>query len=125
MGNTPIKSFTDLEAWRQGHQLVLLVYRFTKLFPREEAYILIDQLRRAVVSVTSNVAEGFRRSTRADKRHFYVMSLASLSEIQNQLIIARDLGYISVATFQTIAEQTVKVARLLQGLIKSATTRRV
>lgn len=118
-----IRSFTDLIAWQQGHQLVLDIYRGTKRFPKTESYALVDQLRRAVVSVTSNIAEGFRRSTNADQRHFLTMSLASVSEIQNQLLIARDLSYLSNEEFQMLAEQSVRVAKLLQGLIKSSNRR--
>ncbi len=120
----PIQSFTDLNAWRHGHQLVLEIYRATNKFPKSEAYALVDQIRRAVVSVTSNIAEGFRRSSDADQKHFFTMSLGSLSEIQNQLLIARDLGYLSNKAFQLLADQTVIVAKLLQGLRKSSISRR-
>jgi len=71
------------------------------------------------VSITSNIAEGFRRESYKDKAHFYTMSLSSLSEIQNQLLIARDVGYINTETFMQIANQTVEVSTLLKGLIKA------
>jgi four helix bundle protein len=89
-----IKSFTDLHSWQEGHKLVLAVYELTKKFPEDEKFGLVSQMRRAAVSVTSNIAEGFSRDSYADKKHFYVMSHGSLTELQNQLLIARDVKYI-------------------------------
>ena len=70
--NKKIRDFTDLKVWQEGHKLVLLVYKTTRGFPREETYSLIDQMRRAVSSITSNVAEGFGRQTYKEKIQFYV-----------------------------------------------------
>ena len=114
-----IQSFTDLHAWQEGHALVLMIHAMVKQFPKHEKYSLSNQLWRAGVSVTSNIAEGFRRQSYKDKAHFYTMSISSVSEIQNQLIIARDVGYISKKIFGQIAEQTVTVSKLLNGLITS------
>lgn len=114
-----IHSFTDLHAWKEGHRIVLAIYKLTKQFPSEERFVLVDQLRRCAVSITSNIAEGFSRYGKADKRHFYRIALGSLTELQNQLLIARDLEYISKNDFQQIAEITVSVSKLLNGLIKS------
>lgn len=113
-----IKSFTGLNAWKESHQLVLTIYRITKEFPNEEKFGLTDQIRRAVVSVTSCIAEGFSRFGRKEKQQFYRMALGSLTEIQNQLLIARDLNYISKEEFSITAEQTVIVSKLINGLIK-------
>lgn len=115
-----IKSFTGLLAWKEAHKLVLLIYLETKNFPTDERYGLVDQIRRAAVSVTSNIAEGFSRRTRNEKRQFYYISLASLTELQNQLLIARDLLYSSKETFNKLADQSVVVSKLINGLIKSA-----
>jgi|SRR3989344_1466878 len=114
-----IKSFTDLNAWKEGHKLVLLIYRITKSFPSDEKFGLYDQMRRCVVSITSNIAEGFSRRSRKEKTQFFYMSLGSLTELQNQLLIARDLCYISNETFKDTAEKTVIVSKLINGLIKS------
>jgi four helix bundle protein len=122
MEGTPIKSFEDLNTWKEGHKFVLLVYELTKKFPKEEMFGLVSQIRRAVVSITSNIAEGFSRQTYKDKLHFYSMALGSLTESQNQLIIARDLKYISQEEFKKIYEQSVVVSKLLNGLIKSSKT---
>ena len=113
-----IKSFTDLFAWQEGHKLVLQVYEITKQFPREEQFGLTNQLRRAAVSVTSNIAEGFSRNSYKEKLQFYAMSLGSTTEIQNQLLIARDLQYITKEIFSEIAEQAIKVNKITNGLIK-------
>ena len=86
-----ITSFKDLVAWQEGHKLVLRVYSLTKGFPSDEKFELIDQLRRAVVSITSNIAERFSCKTAKDKASFYQISLGSLTEVENQMIIAKDL----------------------------------
>jgi four helix bundle protein len=88
--NNKIKSFTDLNAWKQGHALVLLIYGMTKQFPKEEMFGLTNQIRRAVVSITSNISEGFSRNSSKEKAQFYFTALGSLTEVQNQLLIARD-----------------------------------
>lgn len=117
--NNKIHSFTDLVTWQQGHKLVLEIYSTTKHWPKEEQFGLISQIRRAAVSVTSNVAEGFSRQTAKDKIHFYSMSLGSVSETQNQLYIAKDLAYITEQVFNKITEQVVATSKLINGLIKS------
>lgn len=113
-----IKNFTDLNAWKSGHELVLLIYRATESFPKSEIFGLTDQIRRAAVSVTSNIAEGFSRGSYKDKSNFYSISLGSLTELQNQLIIARDIGYITSG--DEIFDQTVIVHKLINGLIKAS-----
>lgn len=117
MEHKKIKSFTDLIVWQQAHQLVLSIYQITKNFPKEERYSLIDQLRRAAISITSNIAEGFSRQTYKEKCQFYYQSLGSLTEIQNQLLVARDIGYMNQKTFKQIANQTISVQKLLSLLI--------
>ena len=117
-----IKSFTDLNTWKEAHSLVLTIYKLTKLFPNDELFCLTNQIRRAVISITSNIAEGFSRNSYKEKVQFYSISLGSLTEVQNQLIIARDLEYISKEEFTTIANLTVVVSKLLNGLIKKSRT---
>lgn len=118
-----IRSFTDLRAWREGHNLVLAIYDITKNFPREEQFGLTNQIRRAAVSVTSNISEGFSRQSYKEKSQFYSMALGSLTELQNQLLISRDIKYLDKENFSKIAEQTVIVSKLLNGLIKSSISR--
>lgn len=115
-----MKSFTDLDAWKEGHALVLMIYTHTKSFPRDELFGLTSQIRRCAVSITSNIAEGFSRNSWKEKVQFYAISLGSVTELQNQLLISRDVGYIDKKIFTEIAEQTVKVNKILNGLIKAS-----
>lgn len=115
-----IHSFTDLASWRESHKFVLMIYQIKKQFPEEEKFALSVQLSRAAVSITSNIAEGFSRKSSKEKRQFYTTALASLTEVQNQLLIAKDVEYISKENFNTLAQQSVYVSRLINGLIKSA-----
>ena len=117
-----IQTFTDLNVWKESYKLVLEIYSLTKNFPKEEMFGLAMQLRRAVVSITSNIAEGFSRQSYKDKLHFYSMALGSLTEVQNQILIARDIKYIQTENFKFIADQTIVASKLLNGLIKSSKT---
>jgi four helix bundle protein len=115
-----IRSFTDLDAWKEGHKMVLLVYSFTKSFPKEEIFGLTSQMRRCVVSITSNIAEGFSRQSFKEKVQFYYIAQGSVTELQNQLLIARDIGLLLNENFQNVANQSVKVHKIINGLIKSS-----
>lgn len=117
-----ITSFRMLDAWKEGHKLVLLVYRITKSFPKEEIFGLVSQMRRCAISITSNIAEGFSRQSYKEKVQFYAMALGSVTELQNQLLIARDVGFINQNTFQQLAEQTIIVHKIINGLIKKSKT---
>ena len=114
-----IKNFTDLNTWREGHKLALAIYRTTGKFPISERFSLADQMRRASVSVTSNVAEGFSRNSTKDKVHFYNLAQGSITELQNQLILSRDLKYLPRQTFEELLQQTTTVQKLLSGLVKA------
>ncbi len=115
-----ITHFTHLVAWKKAHALVMGVYALTRTCPRDEQFGLTSQSRRAAVSITSNIAEGFGRVTKADKAHFYWIAKASLAELQSQLYIMRDLGYVSAETTEAAMRQTEEVDRLLAGLIGAA-----
>jgi len=80
MEKKKIKSFTDLYAWREGHKLVLMIYGATEKFPQKELFGLVSQMRRAIISTTSNIAEGFRRNTKKEKYQFYSMAEGSITE---------------------------------------------
>ena len=114
-----IKSFTDLIAWKKGHQLVISIYRTTNNFPQKEIFALTNQMCRCAISITSNIAEGFSRKGTKEKIQFYHMSLGSLTELQNQLLIARDIDYLPENEFIKLANQTVEVSKLTNGLIRS------
>lgn len=115
-----IKTFTDLIAWQEGHKLAIMVYRETKVFPQEELYALTNQIRRNVISITSNIAEGFSRQTKKEKKQFYYIAIGSVTELQNQLLLARDIDYLPKEDFDQIAEQTIRVRKLIISLVKSA-----
>jgi four helix bundle protein len=122
MEKEKIKKFTDLNAWKEGHKIVLMVYKTTKDFPKDEMFGLVSQLRRCAVSITSNIAEGFSRQSYKDKINFYSMALGSLTELQNQCLIARDVDYINQDKFMEIANQSVAVHKLINGLIRFSKT---
>lgn len=98
---------------------MLAVYELTKKFPEDEKFGLVSQMRRAAVSITSNIAEGFSRDSYTDKKHFYVMSHSSLTELQNQLLIARDVKYIKEEVFRQLADLAITVHKLITGLIRA------
>lgn len=115
--STPIRDFTDLLAWQEGHKLVLEVYALTKKFPKDELFSLVNQMRRAAVSVTSNIAEGFGRQGYKEKVQFFYVAQGSLIELKNQLLIAQDVHYINSSEYTKISEQANRTHKLLQGLI--------
>ncbi len=115
-----IRTFTDLDAWREAHKLVLLIYEETKGFPNEELFALTNQMKRAAVSITSCIAEGFSRQSYQEKVQFYSVSQGSNTELQNQLLIAKDVGYLDKEKFNEIAQQSIQVHKLLNGLIKKS-----
>ena len=120
MEKTKIKSFKDLIAWQKGHSLVLMIYEITKYFPKEEKFGLVSQMRRCVVSITSNIAEGFSRKTYKDKSQFYSIALGSVTELQNQIQIAYDVGFISIETFNKLDTLSIEVHKIINGLLISS-----
>lgn len=119
-GKTKIVSFKDLDAWKEGHVLVLQIYRLTRKFPKDELFALVSQMRRAAVSITSNIAEGFGRGSMKEKIQFYTIAHGSVTELQNQLLVSRDVGYISSDQFAVTEEQSTRVHKILTGLIKKS-----
>lgn len=118
--HSKISSFTDLDAWKEGHKLTLNLYTMTHTFPQSEIFALTNQIRRAGISITSNIAEGFSRQSYKEKIQFYAISLGSLTEIQSQILLSKDLHYISHKQFQKLSKQTITVSKLLNGLIKKS-----
>jgi len=99
--------------------LVLLIYKLADKFPSIEKFALANQITRAIVSVTSNIAEGFSRQGSKEKIQFYYLALGSVTEVQNQLIIARDLLYITKDEYLEASGIAVEVHKLINGLIKA------
>lgn len=119
MVSEKILKFTDLTTWQEAHKLVIQIYKETDIFPATEQFGLTSQIRRAVISITSNIAEGFSRRTLADKIHFYIMAHGSTTEVQNQLLAARDIGFLKVDSYLRLEETATTVHKLITGLIRS------
>lgn len=117
MENTKAKSFKDLRVWQEGHKLVLEIYKTTKEFPKDELFGITNQIRRSAVSITSNIAEWFNRNSYKEKLQFYFVSLGSLAELQSQILVAADVGYLRRELFDKIEMQIVIVQKLLNALI--------
>ncbi len=122
MRNGKIESFTDLNVWKEGHKLVLMIYNVTKLFPKEEMFGLVSQMRRAAASITANISEGFGRQTYKEKIQFYYMAKGSLSELKNFILIAKDVGYLCEEDLGILVQQSNAADRLLQGFIRKSKT---
>ena len=122
--NKKIQKFTDLVVWQEGHKLVLMIYKETKNFPSEETYGLISQMRRAAVSFTSNIAEGFSRKSSKEKYYFYSNAKGSMTELQNQLLIAKDVGCLPKESFDIIVQQSIIANKILSGLLTATRQKR-
>jgi len=116
-----IHLFSDLNAWKEAYELVILVYKLTDKFPAKENYALTGQMRRSAVSISSNIAEGFSRRGKREKILFYSTSLGSLTELQSQVLIAKGVGYLSGEDVAAINERLTVVHKLINGLIKGVT----
>jgi len=118
MGNK-VTTFQDIVAWKKAHELTLFVYKITDCFPKCEEFGLKSQIRRAVVSIPSNIAEGFKRKSKIDSSHFYNMAEASLEEVKYQLLLSRDLKYILNEEYEIASNLASETGRILFGWLKS------
>ena len=118
MKNMNERPHKRLDLWKKAIELVTRIYSVTRKFPKEEVYGLTAQIRRASVSVPTNIAEGLTRRSTAEKMHFLNISQASCSEIDTQAEIALRLGFLSGEEFALVQEHLVHVQRLLGGLIR-------
>lgn len=114
-----IKNFYDLDAWKVSYKFVLDMYEITKGFPNEELYCITIQIRRAVNSITANIAEGFERYYYKDKIRFYYHARSSVAEVQSFIYTSRGLGYINEPIFERMLVKSKKVIKLINGLINS------
>ena len=117
-----IFGYRKLIAYQKAKEVVKHTYKLLKKFPAEERYAMSDQLRRASVSITSNIAEGINRYSVKDKSHFIEMSYGSLMEVSSQFEIAEELGYITAEEKLSMDQLIEEVARLLSGLQKTFKT---
>ena len=113
------KNHKELLVWQKAMQLVVDVYNLIRLLPKEETYGLSDQMRRAAISIPSNIAEGNARSSQKDMVHFLYIAQGSRAELETQLELCKLIGYISKERLEPVLMQTQEIGRMLSGLIKS------
>ncbi|MBI5854797.1 MAG: four helix bundle protein [Nitrospirae bacterium] len=116
--STVARNFRDLEVWKLGKAIVIDAYQLTKAFPRDELYGLVSQIRRASVSIPSNVAEGFNRRHNAEYRQFLYVALGSCAELETHIEIAQDLGFMKATEEERLLEQLDHESKMLRNLIK-------
>jgi len=119
-----MKDFRQLKVWEKSHQLALAIYKATKEFPKEELYGLTSQIRRASMSIPTNIAEGCGRNTDADFARFLQMTMGSASETEYQLILARDLEFLPKGEHEKLHNDVEEVKRMLASLLKTIRTNR-
>ena len=115
--------FTDVIAWQKAYKIAVAIYRATEKFPQSEIYGLTSQVRRAAVSVASNIAEGFGRTSVKEKTQFYSVARGSLMELQNQLLIAKGIGYLNNKTYNQLELLCIEAVKVLSGLQKANNTK--
>jgi four helix bundle protein len=115
----PVKTYTELKVWEQSYKVCLEVYRITMGFPKEETYGLMSQMRRAAVSIPSNIAEGFGRRTTPDFLRSLYIAYGSVCELETQILLSKDLGYVGRGSTEKIQSQVREVERMLKALIKA------
>jgi four helix bundle protein len=113
-----MQDFRKLLVWKKSHALVLEAYRVSRDFPREELFGLTSQLRRCAVSMPSNIAEGCGRGSDPDFARFLVMAMGSGSELEYQLLLSRNLGYVDTMLHRSLEEKVIEVKRMLASLIQ-------
>ena len=113
-----------MKVWEKAHQLALALYQITNSFPREETYGLASQIRRAASSIPSNIAEGCGREGDPELARFCIIARGSASELEYELLLARDLKLIQLKDYETLSEQTVEIKRMLTVLVQKLTAER-
>ena len=110
-----IKSFEDLVVWQESQSLAVSVYQSTKSFPKDEQFGLTNQLRRAVSSISANIAEGFGRQTDKDKKHFYTIAYGSLLEVKSFLYLSNKLQYMPESDLENLLEHCTACQKLINA----------
>jgi four helix bundle protein len=114
-----LKNYKGLKVWQKSYQLCLDIYKVTKGFPREETYGLTSQIRRAAVSIPSNIAEGYGRKTTPEYIRSLYIAYGSNCELETQILLSGDLGYIDAGKLKRLEDEIGEVERMLKALIKS------
>lgn len=113
-----MRDFTKLIFWERSHQLTLKIYALTRSFPKEEIFGLTSQMKRSSSSIPTNLSEGCGRNSNPQLKYFFNISAASASELQYQLILSKDLGYISLNDFQELHDETVAIRKMIYGYVE-------
>ena len=111
--------YKNLNTYKKADELVILIYKVTKNFPKEELFGLVSQIRRCAVSIVANIVEGYGRRTNKDKAHFCFIARGSLNELEYYIDLTHQLNYINATDYQELSQKRGDVGRLLSGLIKS------
>ena len=114
-----MKNFKELKVWQRAHELAKFIYKITKEFPQDEKFGLVSQMRRAAVSVASNVVEGFHRYSAKVSVNFYNISDASLEELRYQLLLSKDLNYLSNEDYDESLKLSEEVSKMLRSWIRT------
>jgi four helix bundle protein len=117
-----MQEYRDLKVWQRAHQVALRIYKVSASFPDQERFGVTSQVRRAVVSIPANIAEGSRRGSDADFARFLQIAIGSSSEVDYLLLLARDLGYIGGQEYEAAATEVQEVGRMLNGLLSRLRT---
>lgn len=117
-----MKDFRELKVWEKAHGLSLAVYKHTANFPKDELYGLTSQIRRACMSIPTNIAEGCGRGSDADFAHFLQIAMGSACETEYQLLLSRDLGYLSQENYSALQDCIEEVKRMISSLLKTLRT---
>ena len=120
-----MRDFHKLIIWQRSHQLTLAVYRISKSFPKEEIFGLTSQIRRAVSSIPTNIAEGCGRASNKDFAHFLQIAIGSATEVEYQLLLAHDINYINDDDYKALTDETVVVRKMIikyQSELKSSSS---
>ena len=108
-----MRNFRNLQIWQKAHELTLLIYQVTALYPEHEKYGLISQMRRASASIAINLAEGCGRETPKDFAHFIQIAIGSCSELEYELLLSKDLGYMSQESYYDLSSRTAELLRMM------------
>ena len=114
-----LKNYKELNVWQKSYEFCLKVYRITAKFPNEERYGLSSRIRRSAVSISSNIAEGYGRKTTLDYIRMLYISYGSVCELETQILLAGDLGFIEIGELGTAKKDIAEIERMLKALIKS------
>lgn len=118
----PVKDYTDLLVWQQAREIVKRIYQHTSSFPKEEQFGLTQQMRRAAVSAPSNIAEGYARESLREYLHHLSIAVASLAELQTQLMLSKDLNFVSegsIGETEALVGKTIKMLHNLRKALKA------